>query len=147
MNRYWAQAVLWGALLVPVGHAMAQDASADVVIQSALKVLSQLDTQQAAAALDGAAPLLKARGPAAELVQQLQAARQEVGPVAQRLWASVNRLQVAPTAATAQLPEGIYGNVDFTTQLADGRVVAERISLRLEADGAWRLVGYVPRTR
>lgn len=121
----------------------AQDASADQLIQSGIQVLKQIDDGRAGDVWEAAAPFVKAKFPKAELAATLQQSRQTVGSVTARTWASVNRVRYGQDTTTT--PAGLYANVDYSTRLADGRTVFELVSFRQEADGSWRLTGYIPR--
>lgn len=129
--------------LVAAGSAQAQDASADQLIEGGLQVLKQIDSGQGAQVWEAAAPFVKARYPKAELTATWSQARQSVGAVATRTWASVNRVRFAQD--TAGTPAGLYANIDYSTRLNDGRTVFELVSFRQEPDGTWRLTGYLPR--
>ena len=121
----------------------AQDASADRIIETGLQVLKQIDSGQTGEVWENSAAFMKARFPKAELTAMLGQSRQSVGSVAARTWASINRVRYAQDTQT--VPAGLYANVDYSTRLADGRTVFELVSFRQEADGSWRLTGYVPR--
>ncbi|MEW6345469.1 MAG: DUF4019 domain-containing protein [Pseudomonadota bacterium] len=119
-----------------------QGASADELLNDANQVLQQLDTSHYAALWQDAAPFVKASVPQERFTSQMQQARQSVGAVTRRGWASVTRIQYSGTKG---IPDGLYANVDFATTLASGRTMFELLSFRLGDDGQWHLTGYVPR--
>jgi hypothetical protein len=119
-----------------------QGASADELLNDANQVLQQLDTNRYAALWQDAAPFVKASMPQERFTSQMQQARQSVGAVTRRGWASVTRIQYNGVKG---YPDGLYANVDFATTLASGRTMFEMLSFRLGDDGQWHLTGYVPR--
>lgn len=143
MTRRLAKICTFLVLSSAAAATLAQDASADQIIQNGLQVLKQIDDGQTGDVWENAAPFVKARFPKAELANTLRQSRQTVGTIALRTWASVNRIRYQQDTTTT--PAGLYANVDYSTRLADGRTVFELLSFRQEADGAWRLTGYVPR--
>ena len=72
----------------------------------------------------------------------LTQARKSVGAVTQRGWASITRLTYTKVK---DVPDGLYANVDYATRLTDGRIVYEKVSFQLGADGHWYFTGYDPR--
>ena len=121
----------------------AQEASADRIIETGFQVLGAIDNGRAADLWEEASPTVKARIPKAEWARSMADARQKVGAVAERTWASVVRIRYIEE--TASMPAGLYANVDYSTRLRDGRTVFELLSFRQEADGTWRVTGYIPR--
>ena len=121
----------------------AQEASADRIIENGFQVLGAIDSGRAAELWEEASPTVKARIPKAEWARSMADARQKVGAVAERTWASVVRIRYIED--TPSMPAGLYANVDYSTRLRDGRTVFELLSFRQEADGTWRVTGYIPR--
>lgn len=119
-----------------------QGTSADELLNDANQVLQQLDANHYAALWQDAAPFIKASMPQERFASQMQQARQSVGAVTRRGWASVTRIQYSGAKG---IPDGLYANVDFATTLASGRTMFEMLSFRLGDDGQWHLTGYVPR--
>jgi hypothetical protein len=131
--------------LAPAGSAHAQssdDQSADEIIAAGLSALRQIDAGQNDALWDQVSATLKTQLTKPDFTAGLQRARQSVGAVQQRTWASVVRIRYEAGSTTP--PPGLYANVDFSTRLKDGRTVFEKVSLRYEPSG-WRFSGYVPR--
>jgi hypothetical protein len=116
--------------------------SADELLKDADQVFQQLDAAHYAALWLDAAPFVKARVPRDEFVGQLLQARQSVGAVSHRGWASITRIRYNRVQG---VPDGLYANVDFASILTSGRTVFEMLSFRLDDDGQWHLTGYVPR--
>ena len=145
MKKLLALLALAGALTLAAGAASAQDDSADQLIQSGLQVLHLIDADRDGDLWDAAAPFVKARFPKAELMASFRKARESVGTVAQRTWASVNRIRYLQ--ATNEAPAGLYANIDYSTRLTDGRTVFELVTFMQGANGTWHLVGYAPRQR
>lgn len=141
---YWTRVCGVGALWLACGGLAAaqQDASADLLIAAARQVAQQVDDDRAGEAWDAASPVLRARIARERFVAEVRAGRKPFAAMAGRTWASVARLSYAQDA---EVPAGLYGNIDFSTRLADGSTMFELVTLRQEADGAWRLIGYVPR--
>lgn len=129
------------------GVASAQEAeSADELLSHAGNVLRQLDAGNYGDLWDGAAAFIKAGVPREQFAANTRLSREGVGQVARRSWSSVVRIRYDNTNnGTNAIPSGRYANVDFTTELANGRTVFELVSFRLENDGHWHLTGYVPR--
>lgn len=123
--------------------ALAQDGtSADELIRAGLNSLKQIDEGRSGEIWDDASAFVKTRFPRADFVANTQRARQNVGVVERRDWAGVTRF-LYPDDSTG-IPAGLYANVDFSTRLANNKIVYEKVSFRLEPNG-WRLTGYVPR--
>jgi hypothetical protein len=120
----------------------AEGESADEIISISQSGLRQIDANRAGELWDAAPAPIKAKVPRAEFAEGVWRARQGVGSIKQRTWAAVIRLRSEP--GSLETPPGRYANVDYTTVLADGRTIFERVSLRLESDG-WHVVGYIPR--
>ena len=126
-----------------VARSLAQEAAAGRIIEHGCQVLGARDSGRAAEVWEEASPTVKARIPKAEWARSMADARQKVGAVAERTWASVVRIRYIEE--TASMPAGLYANVDYSTRLRDGRTVFELLSFRQEADGTWRVTGYIPR--
>lgn len=113
--------------------------SADELLRDADAVLQQIDAAHEGALWDNAAPFVKTKIQKPKFVAQLQQARQSLGTLTTRGWASVTRLQYANDH---DVPDGLYANVDYTSHTADGQTVFELVSFRLESDSQWHLTGY-----
>ncbi|CAB3769326.1 hypothetical protein B7G54_30570 [Burkholderia puraquae] len=123
-------------------HAQSAGDSADTLLSDSAAVLRQLDAGQYGAVWTNAAPFVKARIKQDPFAADMQRARQSVGAVRQRGWAQITRIRYTNTST---MPDGLYANVDYTTTLASGSTVFEKLSFRLDDDGQWHLTGYVPR--
>lgn len=128
-----------------VARAQTPDASADKLVARGLSVIQQIESGQAEAVWEDAAPLVKSRFTKADLTAQFKRSREAVGSVFQRSWASVARIRYE--TATPEVTVGLYANVDFSTRLSDGRTVFELVSFRQEPDGNWHVTGYTLRQR
>jgi hypothetical protein len=120
-----------------------QGTSADELLNDAGQVLQQLDTDRFAALWQDAAPFVKASVSADKFASQMQQARQSVGSVSRRGWASVTRIQYNGAKG---VPDGLYANVDYATTVTSGRTLFELVSFRLGEDGHWHLTGYSARS-
>ncbi|KGB92641.1 DUF4019 domain-containing protein [Burkholderia cepacia] len=123
-------------------HAQSAGESADALLRDSDAVFKQLDAGQYGAVWTDAAPFVKARFKQDQFAAQMQQARQSVGAVDHRGWAQITRIRYSNSSS---MPDGLYANVDYTTTLASGATVYEKLSFRLDDDGRWRLTGYVPR--
>lgn len=139
----YATPIAAGLMLLSLGTAWAQNSeSADDIVRAGLSSLRQIDDGQLDGLWDGTSAFVKTKMPRAEFVNGIQQARSTVGAVRERNWAGIQRIQYLP--GSVDPPAGMYANIDYSTRLADGRTVFEKVTLRMEPDG-WRLVGYVPR--
>lgn len=144
MKQFFLRLLAALAFTVAASCAMAQEgASADELIQTALAGLRQIDENRSGELWDATSAFVKTKLPREEFVSGVQRARQTVGSVTRRDWASVVRIRYQDDSS---VPNGLYANVDFATRLSDGKTVYEMVSLRLEPSG-WKLTGYVPREK
>lgn len=120
----------------------AQGISADELLKDSEHVFQQFDSNQYADAWQEAAPFVKAKIPQDQFVRTTSQARQALGAVTRRNWASITRIQ---SIGMPEIPDGLYANVDFASTLASGRTVFEMMSFQLGGDGQWHLTGYTPR--
>lgn len=119
-----------------------EGSSADELVSAGLEALRQIDEDRAGELWDVTSAFVKTAKPRDQFVSEVHQARSTVGRVIQRTWANVTRIRYEDGSVTP--PPGLYANVDYSTRLADGRTVFEKVSFRLEPAG-WRLVGYEPR--
>lgn len=149
MSRYLFRFLTTCAFVMAAISAHAQEeeggASADALIQRALSALQQIDQDRSADLWEKAAAPVKARFTKDEFIQNTRQSRKSVGAVAKRTWASVVRLRYTENNNASIVP-GLYANLDFSTQLSDGKTAFELVSLRFES-GEWKLMGYVPRDK
>jgi hypothetical protein len=129
------------AAMATIAHAEPGQ-SADQLLVTAGRVLQQIDLDREVSVWAEMAPFVKTRVPKDQFVSATQHARQSVGAVERRGWASITRIRYDYDPI---IPDGLYANVDYTTTLVSGRTVYERLSFQLASDGQWHLTGYVPR--
>lgn len=118
------------------------DASADALIDAARRAAQLIDDDRAVDAWNAAAPFMFARIGSDRFASGVRDARKAFAKTSLRTWAGVKRVRYE---RDVEVPAGLYGNVDFSTQLVDGSTMFELVTMRLERDGVWRLTGYVPR--
>lgn len=123
-------------------HAQSAGESADELLNDANTVMRQLDAGEFTDVWANAAPFVKARIMQDQFVADTRRARQTLGPVRAREWASVTRIRYHDMPG---VPDGLYANVDVATTLATGSPIYEKLSFRFGDDGHWYLTGYVPR--
>ena len=116
--------------------------SADELLGDAGRVLQQLDADHYDDLWQNAAPFVREKMTQDQFVDSMRRARQALGPVSSRGWASVTRIRYTKVTG---VPDGLYANVDFSTNLSGGRTLYEMLSFQLESDGQWRFTGYMPR--
>ena len=113
--------------------------SADELVGNAALVLKKIDAGDYTALWQQTAPFVRGFYTPERFASGLTQARKSVGTVSQRGWASVTRLTYTHVK---DIPDGLYANVDYASQLADGRVVYEKVSFQLGSDGHWYFTGY-----
>ena len=116
--------------------------SADELLGDAGRVLQQVDSDHYDDLWQNVAPFVREKLTQEQFVISIRRARQTLGRVSSRGWASVTRIRYTNVT---NFPDGLYANVDFATTLASGATLFEMLSFQLESDGQWRLTGYVPR--
>lgn len=128
-------------LLMPIATVAmaAPGTSADELLRDADAVLQQIDVAHDGALWDNAALFVKAKIQKPQFIAQIQQGRESFGIVATRGWASVTRVQYMNDR---NVPDGLYGNVDYASHTTDGQTVFQLVSFRLEPDGEWHLTGY-----
>ncbi|AGK49952.1 MULTISPECIES: DUF4019 domain-containing protein [Burkholderia] len=143
MKKIVARCAAAGALLAAGALAHAQTSpSPDGVLQSAENVLKQIDEGRFDDVWKDCAAFVRSKSTAQRFADDTRRLRAPLGAVARRGWSDIMLIQFANTK---DVPDGLYANVDFTTTLQGGKVVFEKLSLRRESDGQWRLVSYAPR--
>lgn len=125
-----------------LAHGAQAGDSADELLGNAALALKRIDAGDHAALWQQTAPFVRGAYTPERFASGLTQARKSVGTVSQRGWASVTRLTYTHVK---DVPDGLYANVDYATQLADGRVVYEKLSFQLGSDGHWYFTGYDPR--
>jgi|GEM_PF-366779 hypothetical protein len=125
-----------GAAAAP-GPLSKQDAQ---MAQAGLRAAQLVDAGRSGELWDGASEVAKKAVTREVFVRQVEAARARLGALLGRGVASVARVQYA---AGSQVPPGVYVNVSFPSRFANApQPVRELVSLRLDDDKTWRLVGY-----
>ncbi|WP_369943949.1 DUF4019 domain-containing protein [Xanthomonas medicagonis] len=125
-----------GATPAP-GPLSKQDAQ---MAQAGLRAAQLVDAGRSGELWDGASEVAKKAVTREVFVRQVEAARARLGALLGRGVASVARVQYA---AGSQVPPGVYVNVSFPSRFANApQPVRELVSLRLDDDKTWRLVGY-----
>ena len=122
-----------------LAHGAEAGDSADELLGNATLALKRIDAGDYTALWQQTAPFVRGFYTADRFASGLTQARKSVGAVSQRGWASVTRLTYTKVK---DVPDGLYANVDYATRLADGRIVYEKVSFQLGADGRWYFTGY-----
>ncbi|CAB3705312.1 DUF4019 domain-containing protein [Paraburkholderia rhynchosiae] len=125
-----------------LAHAAPAGASPDQLLQEATLVLQQIDASQYTALWQETVPFVRSAYTADSFAKGLTQSRQSLGTIDHRSWASITRLTYLHDKS---VPDGVYANVDYATQLRDGRIVYEKVSFQLASDGRWLFTGYAPR--
>ncbi|UYK90321.1 DUF4019 domain-containing protein [Xanthomonas sacchari] len=108
--------------------------------QAGLRAAQLVDAGRTGELWDGASVVAKKAVTRAVFVREIDAARARLGALLGRGVASVARVQYA---AGSQVPPGTYVNISFPSRFANApQPVRELVSLRLDEDKTWRLVGY-----
>ncbi|WP_369980567.1 DUF4019 domain-containing protein [Xanthomonas bundabergensis] len=108
--------------------------------QAGLRAAQLVDAGRSGELWDGASAVAKKAVAREAFVRQVEAGRARLGALLGRGVASVARVQYA---AGSQVPPGVYVNISFPSRFANApQPVRELVSLRLDEDKTWRLVGY-----
>ncbi|PPT83272.1 DUF4019 domain-containing protein [Xanthomonas theicola] len=108
--------------------------------QAGLRAAQLVDAGRSGELWDGASAVAKKAVAREVFVRQVDADRARLGALLGRGVASVARVQYA---AGSQVPPGVYVNIRFPSRFANApQPVRELVSLRLDEDKTWRLVGY-----
>ncbi|OAX62835.1 DUF4019 domain-containing protein [Xanthomonas graminis] len=108
--------------------------------QAGLRAAQLVDAGRSGELWDGASAVAKKAVAREAFVRQVDADRARLGALLGRGVASVARVQYT---AGSQVPPGVYVNVSFPSRFANApQPVRELVSLRLDEDKTWRLVGY-----
>ncbi|MDS9991654.1 DUF4019 domain-containing protein [Xanthomonas sp. A2111] len=126
-----------GSAVPAPGPLAKQDAQ---MAQAGLRAAQLVDAGRTGELWDGASAVAKKAVTRAVFVREIDAARARLGALLGRGVASVARVQYA---AGSQVPPGTYVNISFPSRFANApQPVRELVSLRLDEDKTWRLVGY-----
>lgn len=146
MNRFNGALKMIAACALAAASVLAHGAeagdSADELLGNATLALKRIDAGDYTTLWQQTAPFVRGIYTADRFAAGLVQARKSVGTVSQRGWASVTRLTYTKVK---DVPDGLYANVDYATRLTDGRVIYEKVSFQLGADGHWYFTGYDPR--
>lgn len=108
--------------------------------QAGLRAAQLVDAGRSGELWDGASAVAKKAVAREAFVRQVDADRARLGALLGRGVASVARVRYA---AGSQVPPGVYVNISFPSRFANApQPVRELVSLRLDDDKTWRLVGY-----
>ena len=132
-----AIAILWVALLVG-SDALAQDPNTTAAQKVAREWLVLTDRGDAKVSWNAAGKRFQAALPAARWTAAFNRVRQPLGAVISR---SMISTRFAKTLRG--MPEGNYSLVVFRTSFANKTETREIVTLEREADGVWRVIGYV----
>ena len=121
------------------GLAVAQDPRAAAVQQSARAWLAQVDRLDAAASYNAAGEKFRAPITIDAWADALEKARAPLGAVAQRTLVETAFDRAAPPEGG---PEVAIAVLLFRTAFAQRTGGSESVTLALDADGAWRVIGY-----
>ena len=128
---------LIGALSLPARAQNARTSGAQGVAREWLKLVDENDAQASWAA---AAPQFQRRMNVAAWQSALQQARVPLGAVVRRTIVATDFAKTFPGA-----PEGDYALVQFESAFAKKSQAHETLTLELEPDRSWRVLGYLIR--
>ena len=131
-------AALLASGLLGLPAASAQDARSSAAQKAARDWLAFADDRNATSAWNTAGAKVRATLPAQRWMQTLMAQRAPFGPLVQR---TVMATQF--TKAPPGQPPGDYAVLVFRTTFAKKTGAVENVTLELEPDGVWRVIGYV----
>lgn len=124
----------------PAAAAPARDIDPNTLANAGLQVAQLIDAGRAGEVWDGASALAKRSVDRKTFVGTITTQRKPLGAVTSRRWTGVSRHS---TPGAAQLPPGMYANVEFETRFAADSTGHELVSFHQDEDGTWRLSGYV----
>lgn len=127
-----------GALLFAPFPAAAQDPKSGVVQNAAREWLALADTLDATASRNAAGSRFRAAISADQWSVSLRQVRVPPGALEQRAVLSTRFI-----SKLASAPDGDYALVVFRTTFAKRANGLETVTLEREADGGWRVIGYV----
>ena len=131
-------AALLASGLLGLPAASAQDARSSAAQKAARDWLAFADDRNATAAWNAAGAKFRNTLPAQRWMQTLMAQRAPFGPLVQR---TVMATQF--TKAPPGQPPGDYAVLLFRASFAKKTGAVENVTLELEPDGVWRVIGYV----
>lgn len=119
-----------------------QQAAVQALLERSDATLRMIDEDRMDAVWASLAPFVAGTRERGQFVAGLRSVRGGLGTVNGRSRAGVQGVRVGPESKMP--PPGQYANVEYLSQLANGRKVIEKLSFRQEQDG-WRFVGYEAR--
>ena len=122
------------------GGALAQEPRATAAQAAALAWLAITDRGDADASWAAAGKKFQSSIDAAKWRETLKTARGPFGETLRRAAIST-KIETNPSSA----PEGEYASIIFETSFENAPRAGESLTLEREADGTWRVVGYVIR--
>lgn len=122
---------------IGAGSALAQDPRGTAAQKQALDWLALTDRGDAAASWRASGKQFQNAITADKWADALRQVRPQLGEVAER---SVQSTQITKNIPGA--PDGDYALLVFRTSFAKKTDSSEHVTLQLEADGVWRVVGY-----
>ena len=105
-----------------------------------LQIIQLVDSGRYAEVWKNGSSALKTTITEPRFVESLTKARQSAGTVTKRVQVAVTEREAE---GNSDLPDGSYVTVRYATAFANDHAAHERVSLRLEHDGIWRIVDYV----
>jgi hypothetical protein len=127
-------------VVVAAAPALAQDPQSILLQKVARDWLALIDSQGVLASWSAAGRKFKEAITPDRWGESLQQARAPFGALDQRTMLATSFSKTLPGA-----PDGEYALVQFRTAFAKKTDVRETVSLEREADGAWRVIGYLIR--
>jgi len=126
------------------GAAMPRLGLEDVDIQrlgmAALRLVRVIEQGDIGALWDAASALVRASLSRDDFVASLTAQRRALGWGTERRWVAI---RIDRARERGSLPAGTYAMLEFSSRLGEGRsLYRERVTLRYEDGGVWRLAGY-----
>ncbi|MEO8738938.1 MAG: DUF4019 domain-containing protein [Casimicrobiaceae bacterium] len=134
-------AALLGAALLLSGFASAQDPRASAAQAVARQFLLLTDRGDVKSSWNAAGKQFRNGITAVQWTNALAQVRAPVGEVVDRALVSTEFLRTFPGVAS----EGDYVILEYRTSFAKLTGARESLTLEREADGAWRVIGYVIR--
>ena len=112
-------------------------------VQAGLMVTSMVDEYQVGDVWDRSSPVMKQVIPRDRFVSQSSKARANCGTSSNRIWVSINFMQV--DKAAQNLPTGQYVSVKFQSDCSSGGNMIETVTFHGgQGQSQWALIGYVP---
>ncbi|MFI4953282.1 MAG: DUF4019 domain-containing protein [Burkholderiales bacterium] len=138
--RAWRAILALGVGLLCAGHAAAQGPRQSLVQQTARAWLAVTDRDDAAQSWESAGKQFRNAITTEQWARSLHKVRPPLGATMERALLSTKFRKSIPGA-----PDGDYALVVFRSRFANKALGEETVVLQLEADGAWRVIGYTIR--